>query len=454
MALGQLIYGCRADGEGLIAGGHDRHRQGGITDASRSRRRHHKAINPGHGRGAAQGAVRGNGKPGRATDLGVGDRIRLRVNRRSGNGLADISGIEAGLRLGKRRRAEMRRLVGAMVPMAGVSLIIVMTDHTGSISGAIGSVDNGVPHLVPKWQALGVGLRGHVIIMAQGTGVASGTAVQAVDIIHSQQLAGASNSNRPGIAGVTESAIQAAVIGNAPLVMVAGGGIDGLMVGQILTMADDAVPTAVRAAIAAAVMAGRQIDQSSIRAMTTGAGVMDARIIRVYRIPGRSVTAGTVLVTGHLDHAAVVDLRMIVNKETVAGIAGIGGSNCRPELARCQTNQGPGGAVAFRATTMFLGVSGVDGHPIASALGAGVAVGTISRQGHPERVIGIGVDGRETAMTQRALPATGMIRGRTGQGAVGGVARGASGMDLRIIRVHRVAGGGVATGALGGHGHP
>lgn len=69
-------------------------------------------------------------------------------------------------------------------------------------------------------------------------------------------------------------------------------------------------------------------------------------------------------------------------------------------------------------------------------------------------MVGIGVDGRETAMTHRALPATRMVRGRTGQGAIDGMARGASGMDLRIIRVHRVAGGGVATGTLGGHGHP
>ena len=113
--------------------------------------------------------------------------------------------------------------------------------------------------------------------------------------------------------------------------------------------------------------------------MATCAGVMHTRIIRIDRIPGRSVTTRAMVVAVHADHVGMVNgCGMIASKEPVTGVAGIGGGNCRTLLAGGRSGQGPGCVVAVDASSMFFRIGTTKGDAIGVALCPGMAIGTIS----------------------------------------------------------------------------
>ena len=309
----------------MVTRRHNRDSQGGVTGSTRRRRSDHKVIGRGNSRGSAQAPVSSNGKPGRAADLGIGNRIGIRVNRATCDGLARVGNVLCRIWLDERRRIEGRRSVRPMRPMACARLIIIMTNHTGSIGCAISAVDNGISNRIPQGQALCICLGGQVIIMAQGTRIASGTAVQFIDIILTQQAAGAGGTKHAGITGVTSRACHAAAKRNTPEVMIAGLGINGLMIGQILPVADDAVTTAIGAAKGAAVFPCRRTDKPAISIMAAGAGVMNPRIVRIDRTPCCGMAAGTVVVLVHPDHGGMIHRSMMIDKVPMTSFAVIGG---------------------------------------------------------------------------------------------------------------------------------
>ena len=113
--------------------------------------------------------------------------------------------------------------------------------------------------------------------------------------------------------------------------------------------------------------------------MATCAGVMHTRIIRIDRIPGRSVTTRAMVVAVHADHVGMVNCGgMIASKETVTGSTDIGGGNCRTLLAGGRSGQGPGCVVAVDASSMFFRIGTTKGDAIGVALCPGMAIGTIS----------------------------------------------------------------------------
>lgn len=67
---------------------------------------------------------------------------------------------------------------------------------------------------------------------------------------------------------------------------------------------------------------------------------------------------------------------------------------------------------------MDIVVGKADGNTCCATLSAGVTIGTVGGERHPEEVIGVGVDRGKTAMTGVTGAAFAMPRGRPDQGAV------------------------------------
>jgi len=188
-----------------------------------------------------------------------------------------------------------------------------MADHTGGIGNGIGAIDDGRPDRIPERQPIRVGLGGLIIIVTQGTAIASGPAMQLVDVVLIQQTTGTGRAKDTGVTGMAPGTGQSTGTKiDASIIM-----LGGLMIRQILTVTYDTVPTTVGAANSAAVFTRCGTDKPSIDAMTACAGMMDPRRIRVNRIPGCCVTIGAVTI--HTDHAVVTYSGMIAGKGAMAG---------------------------------------------------------------------------------------------------------------------------------------
>jgi len=160
------------------------------------------------------------------------------------------------------------------------------------------------------------------------------------------------------------------------------------------------------------------------------------------RSPGMAVSA----IRGQRHPVGMINRVVFGGKDAMTGVTL--GANA---FTGCDRHQYPGCAMAGTAGTMLRGRTAYR-HPAASTLSAGVTSGTISRKANAAVILTM-VDDREAAVTGRAATPPGVNRGRAFQCTVGRMARGASGMNFRIRRIHRVAGSRMTPGALGGHHH-